>query len=169
MGKSREACSMYVNPNKLSYHYIPRHIPPYMQHQYPFQVMPINHEYMNSFTNQTMMQSLTPMFNVGFQETLHRPPNHSYPIQSLLENPIDPLYDFQQIIPYEINQHLSEWPINMPDNQKSKMETNGILKYFKTQDGTVDLNKMFSTTGQLIGTLNQLQAFIKGLKLMFKS
>lgn len=38
-----------------------------------------------------------------------------------------------------------------------------IMNQFKTQDGTMDVNKMMNTAGQMMGTVNQMQGMFKGL------
>lgn len=157
---------MYMNRDDMSYRYFPRQLPPYMQNQHPFYPVPIN-TMMPSQVGPMITQGISPMVNLGYHDYLQRPPTEQFPIQALFDNPLYPVYNFENIDPFAMNkQFLQHLP---PLEQQPKVETNGIMKYFKTQDGTVDLNKMFTAAGQLMGTLNQLQAFIKGFKFMFKS
>lgn len=160
---------MYNQPFDLSYQYFPRQsqIPPYLQNHVSNQPLPMN-VYLPSHPIPTMMPVSSPMLNMGHQQFQHRPPEDIFPIQTLLDNPLYPVYDFQTLNPFEMNNQSPQWSMSLPD-QQPKMESNALMKYFKTQDGTFDLNKFFTTAGQLMGTLNQLQAFIKGFKFMFKS
>lgn len=45
----------------------------------------------------------------------------------------------------------------------------GILNQFKTQDGSMDVNKMMNTAGQMMGTVSQVQNMFKGLGGLFKA
>ncbi|KYD25608.1 hypothetical protein B4113_1612 [Geobacillus sp. B4113_201601] len=38
-----------------------------------------------------------------------------------------------------------------------------FLEQFKNSDGTYDINKMMSTMGQMINTINQVNGMLKGL------
>jgi hypothetical protein len=43
-----------------------------------------------------------------------------------------------------------------------------ILNQFKTKDGNYDLNKMMSTAGQMMNTMNQLNGMVKQVGSFFK-
>ncbi|AEV19749.1 hypothetical protein GTCCBUS3UF5_24460 [Geobacillus thermoleovorans CCB_US3_UF5] len=43
-----------------------------------------------------------------------------------------------------------------------------FLAQFKNSDGTYDINKMMSTVGQMINTVNQVNGVLKGLLGTFK-
>jgi len=43
-----------------------------------------------------------------------------------------------------------------------------LLDSFKGKDGQIDFNKILSTTGQLMGMVNQISGLIKGFATMFK-
>jgi hypothetical protein len=43
-----------------------------------------------------------------------------------------------------------------------------IMNSFKSQDGSLDFNKMMNTTGQMMNALNQVSSMVKGLGGMFK-
>ncbi|MBB6283166.1 YppG family protein [Geobacillus subterraneus] len=43
-----------------------------------------------------------------------------------------------------------------------------FLAQFKNNDGTYDINKMMSTMGQMINTVNQVNGMLKGLLSTFK-
>ncbi|WP_051348679.1 YppG family protein [Peribacillus kribbensis] len=44
-----------------------------------------------------------------------------------------------------------------------------ILNQFKTQDGSFDINKMMSTAGQMMNTMNQVSSIVKGFGGFFKT
>lgn len=44
-----------------------------------------------------------------------------------------------------------------------------MLNQFKTQDGSMDLNKMVNTAGQMMNTVNQVSSMIKGVGGIFKA
>ncbi|PLT28427.1 hypothetical protein CUU66_19345 [Peribacillus deserti] len=54
----------------------------------------------------------------------------------------------------------------MQKQQKQGMSS--ILNQFKTQDGSLDINKMMSTAGQMMNTMNQVSSIVKGFGGMFK-
>ncbi|WP_052504373.1 YppG family protein [Rossellomorea aquimaris] len=43
-----------------------------------------------------------------------------------------------------------------------------IMNSFKSQDGSLDFNKMMNTTGQMMGAINQVSSLVKGLGGIFK-
>ncbi len=43
-----------------------------------------------------------------------------------------------------------------------------ILNSFKSQDGTVDINKMVNTAGQMMNAVTQVSSLVKGFGGMFK-
>jgi hypothetical protein len=43
-----------------------------------------------------------------------------------------------------------------------------IMKSFKSQDGSLDFNKMMNTAGQMMSAVNQVSSMVKGLGGMFK-
>ena len=43
-----------------------------------------------------------------------------------------------------------------------------VLNSFKSQDGSIDINKMVDTAGQVVNAVNQVSSVVKGLGGMFK-
>ncbi|WP_240501874.1 YppG family protein [Bacillus sp. MUM 13] len=43
-----------------------------------------------------------------------------------------------------------------------------VLNQFKTQDGSIDINKMMNTAGQMMSTMNQVSSMVKGVGSIFK-
>lgn len=42
-----------------------------------------------------------------------------------------------------------------------------VMNQFKTQDGSLDVNKMMSTAGQMMNTVNQVSSMVKGMGSIF--
>ncbi|WP_052342812.1 YppG family protein [Bacillus sp. EB01] len=53
--------------------------------------------------------------------------------------------------------------------QKTPGAMQSILGSFKSQDGTLDINKMVNTAGQMVSTVSQASALLKGLGGVFKA
>ncbi|RFU66071.1 hypothetical protein D0466_06360 [Peribacillus glennii] len=52
-----------------------------------------------------------------------------------------------------------------PSQQFMKKQPSGIqsvLNQFKTQDGSIDINKMMNTAGQMMSTFSQVSSIVKG-------
>jgi hypothetical protein len=45
---------------------------------------------------------------------------------------------------------------------------NSLMNSFKSQDGSVDFNKMMNTAGQMMNAVTQVTSLVKGLGGMFK-
>jgi hypothetical protein len=67
------------------------------------------------------------------------------------------------------NQYPNPYPKQafMQKTQPSGFQS--IMNQFKTQDGTIDVNKMMNTAGQMMGTVNQVQSMFKGIGGFFKT
>ncbi|RIW33175.1 hypothetical protein D3H55_12040 [Bacillus salacetis] len=56
-------------------------------------------------------------------------------------------------------------------NFMAKPQSSGmgsIMNSFKSQDGSLDFNKMMNTAGQMMSAVNQVSSMVKGLGGMFK-
>ncbi|RHW41288.1 hypothetical protein D1B31_10175 [Neobacillus notoginsengisoli] len=63
---------------------------------------------------------------------------------------------------------MNPYPKNfLQPKQKSGM--NSVINSFKSQDGTIDINKMVNTAGQAINAVSQASALLKGLGGVFKA
>lgn len=114
-------------------------------------------QYFPTFPSEMFFQ---PYFYQGLNG--HQPIIHPNPVHTLFEDPLYPIYDFPLNLPQTFST-LGFAP-NLNDQQKPP----GFIDMFKNKDGTVDLNKMISTAGQLMGTLNQFSAFLKGVSSLIK-
>jgi YppG-like protein len=119
--------------------------------QQPIPVQPVNVQ------NQYMHQQIAPTPQMGYAPK---------PTQSLFANPLQ-----QQ--PNQINNPGMQYPNPYPKKSfMQKQQPSGIqsiMNQFKTQDGSIDINKMMNTAGQMMGTVNQVQGMFKGLGSFFKT
>ncbi|WP_059170922.1 YppG family protein [Bacillus sp. FJAT-27445] len=87
----------------------------------------------------------------------------------LFQNPLEPVANVPQGQPTGFNPYI---PMNpYPKNhlqQKQNAGVNSVLNSFKSQDGSLDINKMVNTAGQAINAVSQASALIKGLGGVFK-
>lgn len=123
---------------------------------------PQTNHYENSYVGQP--QSAYPF--VGGQLNLNHyqsnPGQQGYypngaPQQGIQPNPFQVNPYFQQ--PYQPNGSI---------NKQSSAFT-GVLNQFKSQNGSVDYNKMLNTAGQMVSAVNQFSGIIKGIGGIFKS
>ena len=63
---------------------------------------------------------------------------------------------------------MNPYPKNILQ-QKQKSGMNSVLNSFKSQDGSIDINKMVNTAGQAINAMSQASALLKGLGGVFKA
>lgn len=90
--------------------------------------------------------------------------------QTVLQNPLQvpdepyPAYYPQQMQgPTTINQYPN--PAMMP---KQTGGISNIMNSFKSQDGSMDINKMVNTAGQMINAVSQVKSMVQGLGGMLK-
>ena len=78
------------------------------------------------------------------------------------ENPLQPLKAQMSQA-----QGSNPYPIQgiKPKNQSSGIQS--MLNQFKTQDGSIDINKMMSTAGQMMNTFSQVSSMVKGVGSIF--
>lgn len=92
---------------------------------------------------------------------------NNIPIYQILENPLHPIYN--QIHTNPTLSLQNQLPALSSQNNGSQSSMNSIMQSFKSKDGSLDFNKMFSTAGQLMGTINQFTSLIKGVSQLFKA
>lgn len=126
---------------------------PYMQHVYqPYGqnyhpgVVPQNMPYPNQSYSQNESQFL-------FHNPL-QPQDEMYPPQSVMQ-----MNGYQMMNPYPKQNVLPKQPGGMQS----------LMNSFKSQDGSVDFNKMINTAGQMMNTLTQVSSLVKGFGGIFKS
>lgn len=83
----------------------------------------------------------------------------------LFQNPLQPDEEFLDES-YAYNNFYQNSPNIFPIPRPSPLQT--VLQSFKTKDGSLDINKMVYTAGQLIQAFNQVTGMAKGLGSIFK-
>jgi hypothetical protein len=76
------------------------------------------------------------------------------------------MYPFQNTNPQAKN-FINPYPkLNIMPKQPGGMHS--LINSFKSQDGSVDFNKMMNTAGQMMNAVTQVTSLVKGLGGMFK-
>lgn len=101
-------------------------------------------------------------FNQNYQTEGH----NEFSLIQFLDNPLHPIYSPMQQIPASFMTNSNNLLSFPQPNIKSPMDS--FIQTFKNKDGSLDFNKMFSTAGQLMGTINQFSTLIKGFSQIFK-
>jgi hypothetical protein len=98
--------------------------------------------------------------------TKQYPPNNA---QFLFQNPLQPMEEpainpYGSANPYpNMNPYPKQnWAMKQPGGMQS------IMNSFKSQDGTVDINKMVNTAGQMMNAVSQVSSLVKGFGGIFK-
>lgn len=103
-------------------------------------------------------------------QQLQNAPNNSFS-QSLFQNPLNTQEDYygnnQQTVPLNPYPYMHPYPkasflMKQPQGMKS------VLNSFKSQDGSLDINKMVDTAGQMMNAVTQVSSVVKGLSGMLK-
>lgn len=191
-GRRRNRANFHNNqyyPIQLNYHelglfqndwrqqqtpYYPSHLG-HMGHMGHFN-SPYNQPY--SYDNHAMHQNTFPMHMAPQHLIQNQYPTNMYPVkqngmslqqndfsQTVFQNPLDPegnqhLPAMQN--PYFSNSYMNPYPKqSFIPNKPSGVQS--IMNSFKTQDGSLDFNKMMNTAGQMMGAVNQVSSLVKGL------
>jgi hypothetical protein len=89
--------------------------------------------------------------------------------QFLFQNPLQPqenIYPYQHPNP-QTNGFINPYPKNnLMLKQPGGMHS--LINSFKSQDGSVDFNKMMNTAGQMMNAVTQVTSLVKGLGGIFK-
>jgi hypothetical protein len=101
-------------------------------------------------------------------------PTGNYPpknAQFLFQNPLQPKEEMlsNQYMP-QMNGYNVMNPYPKPNAMfKQPGGIQSIMNSFKSQDGTVDVNKMVNTAGQVVSAVTQVSSLVKGLGGIFKA
>ncbi|MDQ1001762.1 hypothetical protein QFZ28_002162 [Neobacillus niacini] len=100
--------------------------------------------------------------------TGHYPPKNA---QFLFQNPLQPK---EEIPPNQYMPQMNGYSVVNPYPKPNAMikQPGGIqslMNSFKSQDGTVDVNKMVNTAGQVVSAVTQVSSLVKGLGGIFKA
>lgn len=100
--------------------------------------------------------------------TGHYPPKDA---QFLFQNPLQPKEEMTPN-PYmpQMNGYTVMNPYPKPNGMlKQPGGIQSLMNSFKSQDGTVDVNKMVNTAGQMVNAVTQVSSLVKGLGGIFKA
>ncbi|MEH7117136.1 YppG family protein [Neobacillus vireti] len=142
----------------------------------PYQAQPQNYNMMSYYpTNsyyppqmQTFGQTYQPGFipqNMNYQGQYTQKDNQFLfqnplqPKEELVQQPYMPLNGYQVMNPYPKNSFMPKQPGGMKS----------LMNSFKSQDGSVDINKMVNTAGQMMNAVNQVSSLVKGFGGIFKT
>ncbi|WHX99058.1 YppG family protein [Neobacillus sp. DY30] len=144
---------------------IPRNQP------YPYQAAPSMEWYPYPQQNpyfQQHYQSYAPTYQPVSNTTGQYPPKSA---QFLFQNPLQPK---EEIPPIQYMPQMNGYSVMNPYPKPNAMikQPGGIqslMNSFKSQDGTVDVNKMVNTAGQVVSAVTQVSSLVKGLGGIFKA
>ncbi len=90
--------------------------------------------------------------------------------QFLFQNPLQPQDEMVHQKPY---MPMNGYPMMNPYPKQNAMPKQpggmqSLVNSFKSQDGSVDFNKMVNTAGQMMNAVNQVSSLVKGFGGMFK-
>jgi hypothetical protein len=108
---------------------------------------------------------------VSQNTTYHNQPFSQKDSQFLFQNPLQPQDELVQKPQY---MPMNGYPVMNPYPKQSAIpkQPGGVqtlLNSFKSQDGSVDINKMVNTAGQMMNAVNQVSSLVKGFGGIFKS
>lgn len=125
------------------------------QNQYlPNQYQPFNQNYIQPQQQYSTQPNMYKDSQFLFQNPLQ-------PQEELFSNSnqYQPMNDFMNANPYPKQNFMPKPPGGMQS----------IMNSFKSQDGSIDFNKMVNTAGQMMTAVNQVSSLVKGLGGMFKA
>ncbi|MCI1593559.1 MULTISPECIES: YppG family protein [Heyndrickxia] len=94
--------------------------------------------------------------------------NHS-PQPNIFDNPLQTKATYQSNKQNQmLNQYVHPYPQGNHFKQPQTGGINSLMNSFKSQDGSIDFNKMVNTAGQMMNAVNQVSTMVKGLGGLFK-
>ncbi|MEB6547723.1 YppG family protein [Heyndrickxia sporothermodurans] len=89
----------------------------------------------------------------------------------IFQNPLQPAEEYQNLKSQNMQNHfLNPYPPQAGTAVKPQQGgVNSLMNSFKSQDGSLDFNKMVNTAGQMMNAVNQVSTMVKGLGGLFKS
>ncbi len=84
--------------------------------------------------------------------------NPLQPKEEMLQQPFMPMNGYPMMNPYPKQNIMPKQPGGMQS----------LMNSFKSQDGSIDFNKMINTAGQMMNAVNQVSSLVKGVGGMFK-
>jgi len=150
----------------------------YRNQPMPYQMNPQNNDFMafqqqNPYFQQGMQpfgQNYQPGFvpqNVPYQNQQYSQKDSQFLFQNPLQ-PKDEIVRPQAYMPMNGYPMMNPYPKqSMLPKQPSGMKS--IMNSFKSQDGSVDFNKMVNTAGTMVNAVNQVSSLVKGFGGFFKA
>ena len=151
---------------------------------YPYQTIPQNFDWA-VYQQQNPQSPQSPYYQQAYQPYAqnYQPgyvsQNTSYSSQPfsqkdsqfLFQNPLQPQEEMVQKPQY---MPMNGYPVMNPYPKQSAIpkQPGGVQSFmnsFKSQDGTVDINKMVNTAGQMMNAVNQVSSLVKGFGGIFKA
>ncbi|PLS16416.1 hypothetical protein CVD28_17730 [Bacillus sp. M6-12] len=129
---------------------------PYLQPQFR---PPFNGEVMGAGTFMQGAQQMPHQAVPYYTEKQHNP----------FDNPLQPSTPPNPYQQPGIHQFVNPYPKQSFMQKPQQAGLSSVLNQFKTQDGTIDLNKMVNTAGQVLNTVSQVSAMFKGAGSIFKA
>ncbi|KHD85648.1 YppG family protein [Heyndrickxia ginsengihumi] len=152
---------MYRMPSGPIGSYYPYYQPfPAQQHGYGNQYYP--HPYQNPYMH---------MNGFGVSGFPQQQQNTAYGISNeppIFDNPLQ-MNQNQPKAPQAVGQgYMNPYPKEAMPPKPYQNNTGSFLNSFKSQDGSIDFNKMMNTAGQMMNAVNQVSSMVKGLGGLFK-
>lgn len=143
---------------------------------YPYPAPPQNFDW-NSFQQQGSFypQQFQPFSqSKQYGQTNMAYPNQSYvqkDSQYLFQNPLQPQKGMGPSAYMPMNNYpvMNPYPKQQSIIPKQQGGMNSFINSFKSQDGSVDFNKMMNTAGQMMNAVNQVTSLVKGFGGFFKA
>jgi len=118
---------------------------------------------------QPPMYNQYPQPNYSMQQYNQQTHQNSYN-QSVFHNPLEPepsQYPTNVQQPFSPNQYMNPYP-KQSFIPKQPSGVQSIMNSFKSQDGSLDINKMMDTAGSMVNAVTQVSSMVKGLGGMIK-
>ncbi|MCE4047252.1 MULTISPECIES: YppG family protein [Bacillaceae] len=106
----------------------------------------------------------------GYEQSYFHPQNAYKPnTQNVFQNPLHQQEEMYQPMMQQSmhQQYMNPYP-KQSFNQKKQGNFKGFMNSFKSQDGSLDFNKMLDTAGMMMNAMNQVTGVVKGVGGIFK-
>ncbi|MED1205037.1 YppG family protein [Heyndrickxia acidicola] len=150
---------------QTGYHRYPQ--PPYQPYQQPMPPNPYSHPSMQQ------PYQMMPGNQAGhgqfpyYQQTPDQGFNNQY-MPPIFDNPLHPIADSNPSSGY-VSQSANPYPKGNYSPRPPQGGFSNVMNSFKSQDGSLDFNKMMNTAGQMMNAVNQFSSMFKGLGGLFKT
>jgi hypothetical protein len=125
-------------------------------HYYPQNYIPFAQGIQPGYVSQSAAHPNQHSSHKDSQFLFHNP---LQPADEMIPKTYSPLNGYPMMNPYPKNNLLAKQPNGMQS----------FMNSFKSQDGSIDFNKMINTAGQMMNAVNQVSSLVKGVGGMFKA